>query len=54
MKTLRISYTKLVMLEIEDDATDEEISDLVNELAADEIFQEGIDWDDVAWEVNDK
>ena len=52
MKTLRISYTKLVMLEIEDDTTDEEISDLVNELAADEIFQEGIDWDDVEWEVS--
>lgn len=54
MKTLRISYTKLIMLEIEDDATDEEISDLVDELAADEIFQEGIDWDYVEWEASDK
>ena len=42
------------MLEIEDDATDNEIDALVKELAADEIFQEGIDWDDVEWEVNDK
>ena len=54
MKILRVSYTKLVMLEIEDNVTDDEISALVDELAADEIFQKGIDWDDVEWEVNDK
>lgn len=54
MKYLRITYTKLVMLEIEDDATDNEIDALVNELAVDEIFQRGINWDDIEWEVNDK
>lgn len=51
MKQLRICYTKLVMLDIEDDMTKEEISVLVDELAADEIFQDGEEFDDVEWEV---
>lgn len=51
MKQLRICYTKLVMLDIEDDMTKEEISALVDELAADEIFQDGEEFDDVEWEV---
>jgi hypothetical protein len=53
MKQLRICYTKLVMLDIEDDMTKEEISALVDELAADEIFQDGEEFDDVEWEVLD-
>lgn len=51
MKQLRICYTKLVTLDIEDDMTDEEISALIDELAADEIFQDGEEFDDVEWEV---
>ena len=51
MKQLRICYTKLVMLDIEDDMTKEEISALVDELAADEIFRDGEEFDDVEWEV---
>ena len=50
MRQLRICYTKVVMLDIEDDMTKEEISALVDELAADEIFQDG-EYDDVEWEV---
>ena len=52
VKQLRICYTKLVMLDIEDDMTKEEISSLVEELAVDEIFQDGEDFDDVEWEVS--
>lgn len=51
MKQLRICYTKLVMLDIEDDMTKEEISALVDELATDEIFRDGEEFDDVEWEV---
>ena len=51
MKQLRICYTKVVMLDIEDDMTKEEISALVGELAADEIFQDGEEFDDVEWEI---
>ena len=51
MKQLKICYTKVVMLDIEDDMTKEEISDLVDELAADEIFQDGEEFDDAEWEV---
>ena len=51
MKQLRICYTKLVMLDIEDDMTKEEISALVDEIAVDEIFQNGEEFDEVEWEV---
>ena len=54
MKYLRIAYTKLVMLEVEDDFTKEDASALVDEIAEDEIFRDGVDWDDVEWEVSDK
>ena len=53
MKQLRICYTKLVMLDIEDDMTKEEIRVLVDELAADEIFRDGEEFDDVEWEVTE-
>ena len=53
MKQLKICYTKLVILDIEDDMTKEEISALVDELAADEIFQDGEEFDDVEWEVTE-
>lgn len=51
MKQLKIRYTKEVMLDIEEDMTREEISALVDEIAADEIFQNGEEFDDVEWEV---
>ena len=52
MKYLRIAYTKLVMLEVEDDFTEEDASALVDEIAEDEIFRDGIDWDDVEWDID--
>jgi hypothetical protein len=39
------------MLDIEDDMTKKEIGALVNELAADEIFRDGEEFDEVEWEV---
>lgn len=51
MKQLKILYTKGVMLDIEDDMTREEIDNLVDELAVDEIFQDGEQFDSVEWEV---
>ena len=51
MKQLKICYTKVVMLDIEDDMTKEEIRALVDEIAAAEIFQNGEEFDDVEWEV---
>ena len=52
MKYLRIAYTKLVMLEVEDDFTEEDASALVDEVAEDEIFRDGVDWDDVEWDID--
>ena len=51
MKYLRIAYTKLVMLDVEDDFTEEDASALVDEIAEDEIFRDGVDWDDVEWDI---
>ena len=51
MKYLRVAYTKLVMLEVEDDFTEEDASALVDEIAEDEIFRDGVDWDDVEWDI---
>lgn len=50
MKQLRICYTKLIMLDIEEDTTKEDISELVDMIAADEVFIDG-EYDDVEWEV---
>lgn len=50
MKQLRICYTKLVMLDIEEDTTKEDINELVEMIAADEVFIDG-EYDDVEWEV---
>lgn len=52
MKCLRIAYTKLVMLEVEDDFTEEDASALIKDIAEDEIFRDGVDWDDVEWELD--
>ena len=50
MKQLRITYKKEIMLDIEEDATKDDISELVDIIAADEVFIDG-DYDDVEWEV---
>ena len=51
MKYLRIAYTKLVMIDVEDDFTEKDASALINEIAEDEIFRDGVDWDDVEWNI---
>lgn len=51
MKYLRIAYTKLVLIEVEDDFSEEDASALVDEIAEDEIFREGVIWDDVEWDI---
>lgn len=51
MKYLRIAYTKLVLLEVEDDFPEEDASALVDEIAEDEIFRDGVIWDDVEWDI---
>lgn len=53
MKYLRIAYTKLVMVDVEDDFTEKDARGLVDEIAEDEIFRDGVDWDDVEWEMTD-
>lgn len=50
MKQLRITYKKDVMLDIEEDVTKDDISELVDMIAADEVFIDG-EYDDVEWEV---
>ena len=52
MKYLRIAYTKLVMIEVEDDFTEKDASALVEDIAEDEIFRDGVDWDDVEWDMD--
>ena len=52
MKYLRIAYTKLVMIEVEDDFTEKDASALVEDIAEDEIFLGGVDWNDVKWELD--
>ena len=52
MKQLRICYTKLVMLDIEEDATKDDIRELVDMIAADEVFIDG-EYDEVDWEVTE-
>lgn len=50
MKQLRICYTKLLMLDVEDDISKDEIRELVEILASEEVFVDG-EYDDVEWEV---
>lgn len=51
MKWLRVTYTKLAMIEVEDDFTDEDASALVEDIAQEDIFRDGVDWDDVEWDM---
>ena len=50
MKQLRITYKKDVMLDIEDNATKDDIRELVEMIAAEEVFIDG-EYDEVNWEV---
>ena len=52
MKQLRICYAKLIMLDIEDDATKDDIRELIEMIASDEVFIDG-EYDDVEWEVTE-
>lgn len=52
MKQLRITYKKDVMLDIEDDATKDDIRELVEMIAAEEVFIDG-EYNEVDWEVTE-
>lgn len=52
MKQLRIIYKKDVMLDIENDATKDDIRELVEMIAAEEVFIDG-EYDEVEWEVTE-
>lgn len=52
MKQLRITYKKDVMLDIEDDATKDDIRELVEMIAAEEVFIND-EYDEVEWEVTE-
>ena len=52
MKQLRITYKKDIMLDIEDDATKDDIRELVEMIAAEEVFIDG-EYDEVDWEVTE-
>ena len=51
MKYLRITYTKLMMVEVNDDFTDGAADMLVDAIAVDEVFQPGVEYDDVEWDM---
>lgn len=50
MKQLKISYTKQLMLDVEDDISKNEIRELIEMLASEEVFIDG-EYDEVEWEV---
>ena len=50
MKQLRITYKKDIMLDIEEDATKDDINELVDIIASEEVFIDG-EYDEVDWEV---
>ena len=52
VKQLRITYKKDVMLDIEDDITKDEICELVEMLASEEVFIDG-KYGEVEWEVTE-
>lgn len=52
MKQLRIKYTKFLMLDVDNNITKEQIRELVEILAAEEVFQDG-EYDEVEWEVTE-
>ena len=50
MKQLKIRYSKEIMLDIEEDATKDDIRELVDMIASEEVFIDG-EYDEVDWEV---
>lgn len=50
MKQLKIRYSKEIMLDVEDDIAKEEIYELVEVIASEEVFIDG-EYDEVEWEV---
>ena len=50
MKQVKICYTKIVMVDVDDNITRKQMSELVDEIALDEVFQDG-EYDEVDWEV---
>ena len=52
VKQPRITYKKDIMLDIEDDATKDDIRELVEMIAAEEVFIDG-EYDEVEWEVTE-
>ena len=50
MSQLKIRYSKEIMLDVEDDITKEEIHELVEIIASEEVFIDG-EYDEVEWEV---
>ena len=50
MKQVKICYTKIIMVDVDDNITREQMSELVDEIALDEVFQDG-EYDEVDWEV---
>ena len=52
VKQLRITYKKDLMLNIEDDITKDEIRELVEMFASEEVFIDG-KYDEVEWEVTE-
>lgn len=50
MKQLKIRYSKEIMLDVEDDISKEEIHELVEIIASEEVFIDG-EYDEVDWEV---
>lgn len=52
MKLLKICYTKQLMLEVEDNISKDEIHELIEILASEEVFIDG-EYDEVEWEVTE-
>lgn len=52
VKQLRITYKKDLILDIEDDITKDEIRELVEMFASEEVFIDG-KYDEVEWEITE-
>ena len=50
MKQLKIRYSKEIMLDVDEYITKKQIHELIDYIAADEVFQDG-EYDEVEWEV---
>ena len=50
MKQVKICYMKFITIDVEDNVNRDEIHELIDDIALNEIFQDG-EYDDVEWEV---